>query len=388
MNKKICFVTGSRAEYGLLYPLMIRLKSERLFKLQIIATGMHLSLDFGSTYKDIEKDGFRIDEKVRMPLSSDRETDIIKSMGIGLCGLADAFNKLKPDLVILLGDRFEIFSAAIASFIAKIPIAHIHGGELTEGSMDDAIRHSITKMSMLHFVCTEDYKRRVIQLGEPPERVFNVGALGIDNIKSLDLIDRKNLERELKFEFRKGTVLVTFHPPALERGVIAFQFKELLKALDGLNLRVIFTRPNADPGGRVIFRLIDDYTKRNPEKSVSFISLGRVKYLSAVKYVDAVIGNSSSAIIEAPSLGKPAVNIGDRQKGRIKAASVIDCNPTAQEITRALKKALSLEFLEYCRRIKNPYGNGNAADSICRILKRHINSIKGINKKFYDMEAR
>jgi GDP/UDP-N,N'-diacetylbacillosamine 2-epimerase (hydrolysing) len=387
MKKKICVVTGSRAEYGLFCPLLKEIKSDNRFVLQIVAAGMHLCPEFGLTYKDIEKDGFKINEKVRIPLSSDTEAAVTKSTGLGMIGFADTFSRLKPDLLILLGDRFEIFSAAIAAFIARIPIAHLYGGEVTEGVLDDAMRHSITKMSYLHFVSTEEYRKRVVQLGEDPRRVFKVGAIGIDNIKKLKMLSKDRLERELRFKFGRKNIIVTFHPVTLENNTTEIQFKNILKALDSFkDLNVIFTKPNADPNGRVIIRLIEDYLKKNPSKGVSFISMGHIRYLSAIKQVDAVLGNSSSGIIEAPSFGKPVINIGDRQRGRIKAGCIIDCNPDLASIRSAIEKAFAPRFKDYCKTVKNPYGDGKAAHRIYKVIKDKIYRIHNLKKSFYSIK--
>lgn len=385
MKTKICVVSGSRAEYGILYPLLKEIKSRGEWELQIVVTGMHLSPEFGLTYREIEKDGFRINDKVEMLFSSDTDTGIAKSIGAGIMGLADSFKNLKPDLVIILGDRFEILSAVIAAFTAKIPIAHLHGGELTEGVIDDAIRHSITKMSFLHFVSAEAYRRRVIRLGESPDRVFNVGALAIDNILNTRLIAKKELEKELEFLFDKKIILVTFHPATLENNSAEEQFKELTSALDLFkDYKCIFTKANADSNGRIINKLIDEYVSRNPGRTKAFVSLGRLRYLSVLRLVDVVLGNSSSGIIEAPSFGKPTVNVGDRQKGRIRAESVIDCAPKTKAIAAALKKALSGEFQAVCRKVKNPYGKGNTAKSIYKIISSKLKGIKNVKKSFYE----
>ncbi|MDP2939779.1 MAG: UDP-N-acetylglucosamine 2-epimerase [Candidatus Omnitrophota bacterium] len=387
MRSKVCIVTGSRAEYGILHPLLSKIKSDRGFQLQLIATGMHLSSEFGLTYKEIEKDGFKINEKVEMLLSSDTEMGIAESIGLGITGFADAFARLKPDLIVLLGDRFEIFAVAIAAFVMRLPIAHIHGGELTEGAMDDAFRHSITKMSYLHFTSTEEYRRRVIQLGESPERVFNVGALSIDNIRSTKLLKREELEKKLNFTFGKRNVLVTFHPVTLENNTAALQFKELLKALDDFkDLKIIFTKPNADTNGRVIIKLIDKYTRDNRNRAVSIVSLGTQMYFSTIKVVDAVVGNSSSGIIEVPAFGRPIVNIGDRQKGRIKAPSIIDCEPQKNAIYKGIVKAFSVDFRQFCKKVRNPYGDGNAAERITKIIKEKIVKIRSLKKAFYNIE--
>lgn len=386
MKKKICIITGTRAEYGLFYPLLKRLECEHEFEIRIVATGMHLSPEFGLTYKEIEADGFTIDEKVEMLLSSDTGTGITKSIGIGILSFADVFERSKPDLIVVLGDRFETFAAAVAAFTARIPVAHLHGGEVTDGVIDDSLRHSITKMAYLHFTSAEKFRQRVIQLGESPDRVFNVGALGIDNIKTTKLLSRDELEERLNFKFGKQNALVTYHPVTLEKATTEKQFRELLKALDEFDdLRIIFTHPNADTDGRVIIRLIDEYVTSNPGKARWFSSLGKVKYLSTVRFVDLVAGNSSSGIIEIPSFQKPVVNIGDRQKGRIKAESIIDCIPERADIVDAIKKALSVEFQNVCTKVANPYGDGNAAAKIVDILKYenldHINLKKG----FFDL---
>ncbi|MFQ5456323.1 MAG: UDP-N-acetylglucosamine 2-epimerase [Nitrospirota bacterium] len=400
---KICIITGTRAEYGLFYPLLKSLKRDDDLCLQIVATGMHLSPEFGLTYKEIVKDGFRIDEKVEMLLDSDSETGISKSIGLGIIGFTDAFCRLKPHLVMILGDRFESFASAVSAFVLRIPIAHIHGGEVTEGVIDDALRHSITKMSFFHFTSTERYRKRVIQLGESPDRVFNVGALGLDNIKETGLLSKSEIEGELGFRFplsscplpseervrvRGKTALVTYHPVTLEVNSSKQQFKKLLHALiEFKDLKVIFTKPNADMDTRVITRLIDEYVRNNPEKAVSFQSLGRLRYLSAMRYIDIVIGNSSSGIIETPSFGKPTVNIGDRQKGRIKAESVIDCRGEIGEIKAAIKKALSDRFQQFCKTVKNPYGDGRTSERIITILKDRLSRSISLKKGFFDIKT-
>ncbi len=387
MKKKICIVTGTRAEYGLFYPLLKRLENDDLFELQIIATGMHLSPEFGLTYKEIEEDGFIINEKVEMLLSSDTENGISKSIGIGIISFADVFERLDPDLLIVLGDRFETFAAVVTAFISRIPVAHLHGGELTEGAIDDALRHSITKMSYFHFTSTEEYRRRVVQLGEYPDRVFNVGALGIDNIKEISPISLEELEESLQFKFNKRIALVTFHPVTLENNSSEKQFQELLEALETVqDLKVIFTLPNADANGRVIIKMIKEYEHNNSEWTVSFSSMGKENYLSAMKYADIVIGNSSSGIIEFPSFKKPTVNIGDRQKGRIRAESVIDCRPVKEEIASAIERALSDGFLRTCNKVENPYGDGGTSEIIVNILKQELSKPVNLKKGFLDFK--
>ncbi len=389
MRKKICVITGSRAEYGLLYPLLKKIKDSGDFILQLLVTGSHFLREFGLTYREIESDGFKISERIEMLLSSDTKAGITKSLGIGLISFSDCLSRLKPDMVVVLGDRFEIFAASQAVFIAGIPLAHIHGGELTEGAIDDAFRHSITKMSLLHFTSTEEYRRRVIQLGELPARVFNTGALAIDNIKNLNLLKKDELQKELGLDFGAKTLLVTFHPATLEENTSGPQFKELLKALDNFkDLKVIFTKPNADIGAKIICSLIDDYVGKNSRRAVSFTSLGRIRYLSTIKYVNAVVGNSSSGIIEAPALKKPTVNIGDRQKGRVKPDSVIDCPPMAKDIRKAISRALSVEFKRSCKAVNCPYGDGHAAEKIYRVIKKTIGKSNDFKKSFYDLRFR
>lgn len=387
MKKKIYIITGSRAEYGLLYPLIKEIMSSGLFDLRIIATGMHLKKEFGLTYKEIEADGFKIERKIKILSSKDSAVDITEAIGHGCSGFANVFKEVKPDTVIVLGDRFEIFAAAIAAFIANIPLVHLHGGELTEGLIDDAIRHSITKMSYLHFTSTETYRKRVIQLGEEPNRVFNVGALGIDNIKSLKYIPKHELVRALNFKFGKKSILVNFNPVTLEKNSSKRQFMKVLSALSALkDVRIIFTRPNADTDGRIIIKLIDQFVKNNSDRSVAFASLGRVKYLSTMKYVDAVLGNSSSGIIETASFKKPTVNIGDRQRGRLKPINVIDCAPVKSDILNALHVAFSNEFSRKCRSLKNPYGDGKTAKRIVKILTKKFTNNINLKKRFYNIE--
>jgi len=386
MKRKICVVTGSRSEYDLLKPLIEEIENDIDLKLQLIVTGMHLSPEFGSTYKQIEKDGFFIDEKIEIILSSDTPVSISKSMGLVMISFAEAYERLKSDIIVVLGDRFEIFSVVAAALVSRIPVAHIHGGELTEGVFDDSFRHSITKMSHLHFTSTESYRRRVIQLGEEPKRVFNVGALGIDNIKKTKLLPKGALEKELNFKFKKQNLLVTFHPVTLEKNTSKQHFQNLLDAIGSLkDVSIILTKANADTEGRVINKMIDDYVSKNPAQSRSFTSMGQLKYLSTMQFVDAVVGNSSSGIIEAPSFKIGTINIGDRQKGRVKARSIIDCDSTKEDIQSALRKLNSKEFQDNLKSIANPYSNGNTAEKIKNILNKYdISNI--IKKSFYDIE--
>jgi len=380
-KRKICVFTGTRAEYGLLKPLMDEIKSDPDLDLQIIASCMHLSPEFGLTYQDIEKDGFNIDEKVEMLLSSDTPSGIIKSMGLGMIGYTDALNRLKPDITVVLGDRFEALAFAISSFVNRIPIAHLYGGEITEGALDDAFRHSITKLSYLHFTSTEEYKRRIIQLGEEPKRVFNVGALGIDNIKKMKLLTKDEIESKLGFKFKSKNLLITYHPVTLKKDESEKEFKALLNVLKEIeDTLLIFTKPNADTEGRKIIKLIEEFVKENNDKAITFTSLGQLNYLSIMQYVDAVVGNSSSGIIEAPSLKVPTINIGDRQKGRIRAKSIIDCKGTEEDIKRALNIIYDENFRKSLKKVDYPYGDGNSAKKIKNALKHAKLSVI---KKFY-----
>ena len=382
--KKICVVTGSRAEYGLLRWVLEGIKESKLLDLQIIVTGMHLLPEFGLTINSIVKDGFYIDKKIDLLLNSDTPVGITKSMGLGLIGFAEALNELMPDLLLVLGDRFEILSAANAALLARIPIAHIHGGESTEGAIDEAIRHSITKMSHIHFVASKTYKNRVVQLGEHPNNVYNVGGLGIDNLIKLNLLDKNSLEKEIEFKFKKINLLITFHPVTLENNTSKNQMNELLHSLSNLReTGLIFTMPNADTDSKVLFDMIKDFVKKNSNAKV-FSSLGQLRYLSCIKYVDAVIGNSSSGLIEVPHLKKPTINIGDRQKGRLKADTVLDCEPKRLSISKALNKALSNNFQSKIKDCINPYGNGGGSEKIVKIIEEYdLNEI--LKKNFYDI---
>ncbi|PSL35866.1 UDP-N-acetylglucosamine 2-epimerase [Chitinophaga ginsengisoli] len=385
MIRKICIVTGTRAEYGLLLPLMKAIRERKDLQLQLLVTGMHLSPEFGLTYKQIEADGFHIDVKVDMLLSSDTAAGVTKSTGLGMIGFADAFNALQPHWVVILGDRFEAFAAATAAYIAQLPIIHLNGGETTEGAMDEAFRHAITKMSYLHFTATETYRKRVIQLGEAPERVFNVGAIGIDSIMHLPRMTQQELEENLGIDLSQPTVLVTYHPVTLEKNSAADQFAALVRALiDTEGLQIVITYPNADTDGRVIIDQIKELEKQYRSRIYAFPSLGQKRYLSLIPYVKAVVGNSSSGIIEVPSFRIPTLNIGDRQGGRMAAESVIQVAPDEASIKQGLKKALSSEFREFCRQVNNPYGDGQTTGKIIDKLGQFI-EIKNIKKKFYDL---
>ncbi len=384
MKRKICIVTGTRAEYGLLYWLMREIEADDGLELQLIVTGMHLSPEFGLTYKEIEKE-FKIDKKIEMLLSSDTSVGISKSMGLAQISFADAYEELKPDIVVVLGDRYEIFSATSTAMIARIPIAHLHGGETTEGAFDESIRHSITKMSHLHFTATEEYRNRVIQLGEHPDRVFNVGGMGIENIKRLELLGKEEFEKSIDFRLNDKNILVTFHPVTLENATAKEQFQELLNAIEELeDTNIIFTKANSDTDGRVINQMIDEYVAKNSHKAIGFISLGQLRYLSALAFVDAMVGNSSSGLAEAPSFQIGTINIGDRQKGRIKAKSVIDCEPDKQSIKKAFEKLYSNKFQELLTTVKNPYGDGCASEKAVEVLKS-VSLDKILKKSFYDI---
>jgi len=384
MKRKICVVTGSRADYGLLRWVMQEIKDNPELTLQLIVTGMHLSADFGLTYEEIEADGFVSDRNVVALTNDDSPVGVAKSIGNALAGCAEAFRDLGPDVVVVLGDRFEIFAAACAAHVARIPLAHLHGGESTSGAFDEAMRHSITKMSQIHFVATKEYRERVIQLGESPSKVFEVGGLGIDSITNLKLLSREELEASLQIKFSKKNLLVTFHPVTLEEDTGISQMKELLSALSELkDTSIIFTMPNADVGGEKIMKLIKNYISQNVNAH-SFISLGQRRYLSCIANVDAVIGNSSSGLIEAPSFKKGTINIGDRQLGRSQSASVINCQPDKNSITAALERVYTVDFQESLAEAINPYGEGGASVKVVEILSTI--SLDGILKKtFHDL---
>lgn len=381
--RKICVVTGTRAEYGLLYWLLKEIQAATSLQLQIIATGMHLSPEFSLTYRTIEEDGFTIDAKVEMLLSSDTPVGIAKSIGLGVIGFADALDRLKPYIMVVLGDRYEILAAVQAALVARIPVAHIHGGETTEGAIDESIRHAITKMSHLHFVAAEEYRTRVIQLGEHPDTVFNVGALGIENFKRLQLMGKSQLEQSIDFELGNTFFLVTYHPATLGAFEPGAAMQVLLDALDQFpDARIIFTKPNSDTNGRILGQMIDEYARHNKDRVAVFTSMGQIRYLSALQFADAVIGNSSSGIIEAPACKTPTVNIGDRQAGRLKADSIIDCLETTESIVAAINKALSPSFREEIKQSISLYGDGNSASHIKNHLKQvNLSSVK----RFYDL---
>lgn len=368
--RKICVVTGTRAEYGLLYWLLREIEADEALTLQLVVTGMHLAPEFGMTVESIERDGFPIAERVEMLLSSDTPVGVAKAIGLGVIGFADVLARLQPDVVVVLGDRFEVLAVAQAALVARIPLAHLHGGEVTEGAFDDAIRHAITKMAHLHFVAAEPFRQRVIQMGEHPDRVFLVGAPGLDHLKRSPLLDRDALEAALGVPLRTPTLLVTYHPVTLDAGDPAEPLRELFAALDRLpDSLVLFTKANADTHGRALNALIDAYAAERPERVRAFASLGQTRYLSALHHADAVVGNSSSGLIEAPAAGVPTVNIGDRQGGRLRGASVLDCAPERDAIGAALARALDPAFRAAVREMASPYGRGDASRRIKDCLK-------------------
>ena len=383
MNRKICVITGGRAEYGLLRWVMQGIRDDPALDLQLVVTGMHLSPAFGSTYMDIERDGFQIDAKVPVLTELDTPVGVARSMGLGLAGFAQAFADLKPDVIVVLGDRYEIFSAVAAALVARIPVAHLHGGELTEGAFDDALRHAITKMSHLHFVAAQPYRQRVMQLGEAPDNVFLVGGLGVDSMLREPLLSRSELEQALDFSFGNRMVLVTYHPATLSAASPGEQMAALLVALEAMpDTQFIFTLPNADNGGHEMTAHIDNFVACN-SRAKAFAALGQQRYFSCLAHCDMVVGNSSSGLTEAPSFKKPTVNIGDRQRGRLKASSVIDCEPTAASISAALARACSADFKRSLANAINPYGDGGAADKVLATLKAHpLESL--IPKVFFD----
>ncbi|MEK9780346.1 MAG: UDP-N-acetylglucosamine 2-epimerase [Gammaproteobacteria bacterium] len=383
--KKICIFTGGRAEYGLLRPLLNELKDNKDIELQILVSGMHLSSEFGLTYKEIEKDGFLCNEKVEMVLSSDTPVAISKSMAIGMIGFSEALTRLNPDILVTLGDRYENMSIVTTAWVCRIPVAHIQGGEKTLGAIDDQFRHCITKMSRLHFTATDEYRNRVIQLGEHPENVFNVGALNVDALKKIKILPKAKLEQEINFSFKGKTALVTFHPVTLQKETSAKHFAQLLEAIDSIkDLKIIFTKTLADTEGRVINQMIDDYVSSNENKSVAFTSMGQLNYISALNYIDVVVGNSSSGVIETPSFKVPTINIGDREKGRIMADNVICVDQNINAIKEAFKKAFSSSFIKSLANMENPYEKPDTAKNIASILADY-DIPNSTEKKFYDL---
>jgi len=382
-RRKICVVTGSRADYGLLYWLMKEIAGDPDLRLQIVVTGMHLSSEFGSTYRQIQADGFTIDANVQTLSVSDSPVAIARSMGLGISGVADALERLRPDLVVVLGDRFEILAAAQAALVARVPIAHIHGGEASEGAYDESIRHALTKMAQWHFVAAEPYRKRVIQMGEAPDRVFNCGAPGLDHVARLAWLGRADLEALLGIRLGKPLFLATYHPATLAGDNPGAAMAELLAALEAYpGATIIFTYPNADTGGRALIECIHRFVAQHAGNARSFASLGQQRYLSLMREADVVIGNSSSALIEAPALKKASVNIGDRQKGRLKASSIIDAAENGPDIGRAIHLALSEEFRGKLPATVSLYGEAGASRRIKTILKSVVPTAR---KAFFDI---
>jgi GDP/UDP-N,N'-diacetylbacillosamine 2-epimerase (hydrolysing) len=385
MNKKICILTATRAEYGLLKPVIKKLRLDKSFDARLAVTGAHLSEDFGMTWQEIEQDKIPIEIKIDILTAENTKAGTSVEMANALIKFTDYFQTSRPDMLLLLGDRYETLAVAISAMNLNIPIIHLYGGETSEGAADEGIRHAITKLSYLHLTSTESYRQRVIQLGESPDRVFTVGALGVENILNESLISKKELENKLEFYLDMPYGLVTFHPVTLEDDYAENQINELLMACEEQkNMKYIFTRANADANGKKINRIIEKFTKKH-NRMILVSSLGMINYLSAMKYCTLVMGNSSSGIIEAPSFKVPTINIGDRQRGRIQAESVINCLPIKEDIIKSMNKALSTEFQNSLENVVNPYGNQDTSDKIVSIIKE-IMIIKTVNlkKKFYD----
>lgn len=388
--KRVCIVTATRAEYGLLKPIILKLQAQNNLEVRVVATGMHLSPEFGMTCQEIEQDGIRLDRKIEILLSADTSSAISKSMGLAMISFADYFSERKPDLLIVLGDRYEILAVATTAMNARIPIAHLYGGDITEGAVDDVIRHAITKMSYFHFTATKEHRRRVIQMGESPERVFWVGAMSVENACNVKKLSMHDLQEQIAFYWNRDLekmAVVTFHPVTLEDDTAREQFQNILNALDYFeDLKVIFTKANADAGGRVINHMIDDYVNEHPQKSKAYTSLGQLRYLSAVSLADVVIGNSSSGLSEVPTFHVPTVNIGDRQRGRVCGKTVISCGVAEKEITDAIQKALSQTFRNEICNEKNPYEKKGTSDAIVKILTENLNKKNiDLKKHFYDL---
>lgn len=386
MRKKVCVVTATRAEYGLLKPFILKLKNIEQFDIQVVVTGAHLSPAYGLTYKEIEDDNIVINKKIEILLGSDTAIAVSKAMGLALIGFSEYFEENRPDILLILGDRYEMLAAACAAANAGIPIAHLYGGETTEGAIDESIRHAITKLSYLHFTSTIEYRKRVIQLGESPDRVFSVGAIGIENAMCTELYSKTDLEESLDWNLDRPFAIVTFHPVTMERGMAIGQVNELLKALDTFpEMKFIITKANADSEGLSINKIIEDYEHDHTNVKV-YDSLGTKRYLSTLKYAVMVIGNSSSGLIEAPSFLIPTINIGNRQKGRLQAESVINCDAICDCIVIAVKRAMSREFREKIRCVHNPYGDGDTSEKVVEIIKKYLEQEnRNLMKKFYDL---
>ncbi len=380
----IQIVTGSRAEYGILRNLIKKINLSKHFILKLVVTGSHLSEGFGNTISEIKADKFFIDKKIEMQIDTNSKVGVIKSIGLGLISLSEYIDESKPDLIIILGDRYEMLSVAISALISGVPIAHIHGGEVTKGAYDDSIRHAITKMSYIHFVAAEEYKRRLIQLGESPSRVFNIGSLGIDSIHKIKFLKKEKLEKEINFSFGKKNILVTYHPTTLGMISSKEEIKEIIKALNQFeDISFIFTFPNADNSSNEIIKVIKDFCE-NRRNCIFIKSLGQLKYFSCISYVDCVLGNSSSGIIEVPSFNKATINIGSRQDGRLRAQSIIDCDVSSKSICEAIEKIYSVEFRKKIVNTSNPYGNSGALEKLFEVLE-NFQKPKNIQKEFYDI---
>lgn len=385
MKKTITVLTATRAEYGLLKTIIKALCADGNFEVKIAVTAAHLSPEFGFTINEIENDGFKIDFKTESLLSADTPSAVSKCMGLTLIAFADYFTQNKPDAFVILGDRYETLAAACAAFNARIPIIHLYGGETTEGAIDEAYRHAITKMSYLHLTSTEEYKNRVIQLGESPERVLEVGAIGVENALNTDLLTIEELEKHLSIKLNTGYAFATFHPVTLENNTSVSQLNELLKAISNFpETLFIFSKSNADSEGRLINKTLESFCSDNKNVSV-FSSLGMNAYLSAVKHSRFVIGNSSSGLIEVPSFKIPTINIGDRQKGRLLASSVICCEPNCESIISAINLASDKEFRAGLSKTVNPYGDGKTSSKIVNIIKTTLNGPIDLKKKFYNI---
>ena len=382
-KRKICVVTGTRADYGLLQPIMQAIKEDQVLELQLVVTGMHLSPEFGLTYKTIEDDDFEISEKIEILLSSDTSIGVAKAIGLATISFSETLDRLKPDFIMVLGDRFELLAVAQVALVSRIPIVHLAGGDVTEGAFDEAIRHSITKMSQLHFVTNKESEKRVHQLGEDPENIHLVGNPGLDHLNSLKLMEKNELEKSLRYSFKSQNILVTFHSVTLDNAPAVNSFSALLEALDSLgeDIGIIFTRPNEDTEGRQLIKMLDEYVE-DRSNCIAYTSLGQLRYLSTVALVDVVVGNSSSGILEVPSLKTATVNIGDRQKGRLRADSIIDCEPITENIKESIQQAFKLD----CSTVVNPYGDGNTTERVLKVLREINHPERLIKKHFYDID--
>lgn len=387
MKKKICFISGSRSDYGIASNLLKKIKKSRKFKLYLVASCMHLSKKYGNTFKEIKNDGFKIDKKIFIPVNSNKQENLSKSAGVALIKFSEVLSKINPDLVLLVGDRYETFAAAFCSLVQNIPIAHLHGGESTFSSIDDSMRHSITKMSSIHFVSNDIYKKRVLQLGENPKSIHVVGSLGVENISKIKLFKKNEVEKKIKLPFNKNNILVTFHPETIDGLLLNRKISYVIKCLEKLkNTNIVFTSPNSDPGNLFLKKVILKSCKTNKKNFRYIKSMGQKLYFSYLKYCNLVIGNSSSGIIEVPSFKIPTINFGTRQKGRIKSMSVIDTGYSIKLFKKSLSIALSNNFKKRIKDLKNPYFKKNTSDQMLRILNKTNIKKELIKKKFYDIK--